>query len=103
MIGTTNAGVRVLRGPPPPVKRGSSYWIDGTPYPAVTSVLGEVSKEALIGWAARVTAEYVFANPGCSLSDATTARYKVTDKAADKGTLVHSWAEAILQGSELEP
>jgi hypothetical protein len=88
---------------PPPVKRGDDYFVDGTPYPAVTSVLREVAKDALVGWAAKETALYVFEHPGSSLSEATAARYKTSGRAADKGKLVHSWAEAVLQGAELDP
>src|SRR5207253_677018 len=54
-----------------PAKRGGQYYFEGESYPAVTTVLQEVAKPALMGWYAKLAAEHAYANPGDSLERAT--------------------------------
>ena len=75
------------------------YYLDGKPLSGVTSVLGVIAKPALIGWSARMAAEYVRENL-TSLDDleavceaAKSAHAKKRDKAADSGTDVHASVE----------
>lgn len=69
----------------------------------VTTALKTLSTEALIGWAANVTAEYAVNNwdelSGLSVTDRLTelkgAREKARNKAADAGTALHVIAEQL--------
>lgn len=97
----------------PPVKRVERgkyhYYTDanGTRIPGVTSILdGGLPKKQLITWAANATAEGAV-NRWDELSDMPVAsrlkalqgiRYEITNKAKNKGTLVHGYAAKLVKG-----
>jgi hypothetical protein len=100
---------RVNRG------RGHSYTIDGKWAPGATTLLGAVlAKPALVGWAARLVAEYVADKDRVWLEDLRAdGREALVDHlkgvpdrarnaAAERGTLIHSYAERVIAGEELE-
>lgn len=69
----------------------------------VTTVLGEVAKPQLMGWAAKVAAQAVFDDPDISLDEAKKAHLAVRDAAGNRGSAVHSYAEAWANGAPLDP
>lgn len=90
----------------------SHSYIDGNGdrMPGVTTILGEgLPKAALINWAANATAEaainrwdeYAEMPPAKRLDALKQARYETTDKAKRRGTEVHTYAEALVQGKEV--
>lgn len=101
----------------PPIRRrnyGRNHvYVDknGVKVPGVTSVLSNgVSKPALVGWAANVTAEYAVdrwdelsqMKPSERLNLLKKARYDDRDKAARRGTDVHKLAQALADGEEVD-
>jgi hypothetical protein len=91
--------------------RGHSYWLDGTKLPGVTTILGEaMRKRALENWAAEVTAKTAVdrwddlaAMPvSARLDTLTRARWEQRDAAALDGTQIHTYAEAIVTGAEVD-
>lgn len=89
-----------------PVKH--SYTLDGELLPGVTTVLGTLSKPALIQWAANMACDYIKENSSgggvmdylvteATLKEARTAHAKKRDKAADQGTDVHAEIEGIIK------
>lgn len=89
-------------------RRGRVYLWDGREYPSVTTILGQtVPKPALVGWAARSTAEWAW-DHRAEWTDITDrdaavdllkgAPFRDRDKAADVGTAVHAYAERIARG-----
>ena len=80
------------------------YSSGGVLIPGVTSILSRLSKEALIQWAANCATDYVRNNftPECDLEallkDAKTAHRRLAREAANIGTEVHKYAEAVLKG-----
>ena len=91
--------------------RGHSYWIDGDKVPGITSVLGDgYPKPALVNWAADTTAGYAvdhwddLAELPISkrLAEISRARWQASDEAKLRGTAVHSYAEQLAAGTELE-
>lgn len=109
-IPKTKAGIaRTDRG------RGHSYTVDGQRAPGATTIIGQVvAKPALTNWAARLVAEYVADKDAAWLEelrldgrDAMVSHLKrVPDRAkkaaALRGTDVHSLAERVIAGEELE-
>lgn len=97
----------------PPVRRVDRgryhYYTDaeGHRIPGVTTILGDgLPKPQLINWAANATAEGAV-NGWDELSDLPPAarlkalqgiRYETTNKAKNKGTLIHGYAEQLVQG-----
>lgn len=90
-----------------PVKH--RYYIDDEPASGVTSVLSILAKPALIVWAARCAAEFIeeALEAGKSYDEvqikelaksAMWAHRNNTNKAADTGTLIHSWIENFVLG-----
>src|SRR5215467_13092822 len=85
---------------------GHGYAIDGEKVPGVTSVLKALPMDALVGWAARVTAEYALdywdelseERPSVKLSRLMGARNTVRDAAAKRGTEVHALARGLVAG-----
>lgn len=79
------------------------YTLDGSPMMGVTSVLGIISKPALISWAANMASDYVFKNLKdindleLVCKEARTAHNKARDKAGDKGTDVHALVEEYIK------
>ena len=92
----------------PPIQRGNDYFVgDVIPdvtegLPRVTTILNEVAKQQFLSpWMAKLAAEYAFANPSSSLDEAKGAATRYTDKAAAKGSTVHSWCEAYANGASI--
>lgn len=101
-----NAGIRrINRG------RSHSYTIDGQRADGVTTLLSDgVPKPALINWAANTTAEYAVdhwaeltdLSPSKRLDTLKKARYADLDRAARRGTEVHTLAEQLVRGAEID-
>lgn len=91
--------------------RGHGYQIDGQKVPGVTTILGKLPKDALINWAARVTAEAAVdrwdeltgLSPSKRLKELTDARWNITKEAALRGTEIHSLGERIAQDAAVDP
>lgn len=92
----------------------STHWYEdatGARIPGVTTILGDgLPKPALIAWAANVTAEAAV-NRWDELGDMPVSdrlkllkgvRYAEKDAAARRGTEVHTLAERIIHGEEVE-
>jgi hypothetical protein len=97
----------------PPVRRVERgryhYYTDGDGHriPGVTTIIDKgIPKPALINWAANATAEatinrwdeYADMPIGQRLEALKRARYDVTNTAKNKGTLIHGYAEQLVQG-----
>lgn len=90
------------------------YWLDGKPIPGVTSLIkGGLPAPALIYWSARCVAEYVADNDdkvealrGMGRSSMVAALKEVPwtqrDTAAVRGTDVHTLAEKLVAGEEVD-
>ncbi len=84
-----------------------AYTLDGKPLIGVTSVLGVIAKPALVGWAAKMTAEWIREN--CiragdewlvkeeELQEAVKAHTKKKESAGTKGTDVHAEVEEYIK------
>lgn len=91
--------------------RGHGYTIDGEKVPGVTTILNTLPKDALINWAARVTAEAAVdrwaeldkLSPTQKLKELTDARWNVTKEAALRGTEIHALSDRIAQGEAVDP
>src|SRR6516165_9506824 len=88
------------------------YYIDGDNkrIPGVTTIIGDgIPKPKLINWAGRATAEGAIDQwdeltelpPAKRLKKLEGIRYEDRDKAADKGTQIHLYGEALVQGIEV--
>jgi hypothetical protein len=101
----------------PPVRRvnrgkGHSYVdANGAKVPGVTTIMGNgVPKPALINWAANITAGYAIdhwdelgeMSPSVRLAKLKEARYADRDAAANRGTAVHTLAEKLVLGKEVD-
>jgi hypothetical protein len=101
----------------PPVRRvnrgkGHSYVdANGAKVPGVTTIMGNgVPKPALINWAANTTAGYAIDHwdelsemaPSVRLAKLKEARYADRDAAANRGTAVHTLAEKLVLGKEVD-
>jgi hypothetical protein len=92
------------------------YFLDGAgPIASVTTILQVVDKSGpLVGWAKRITAEAAVKHrtdlPGwvdtfgddAAVSMLTKAATVIRDRAANAGSEIHSFAEAIARGQEVE-
>jgi hypothetical protein len=93
-----------------------NYYLDGRgPITSVTTILKVVDKSGpLVGWAKRITAEAAvrhaaelpawvkdFGDDG-AVGMLTKASNVIRDKAANAGSEIHTLAEAIVKGSEVE-
>ncbi len=89
------------------------YKLDGQWVPGVTTILGVLNKPALPKWAATSVAEWVADNPdrldemrhdgrGPLVAYLKEIPWSARDKAADRGTAFHSYAERILLGEHVE-
>lgn len=87
-----------------PRRRNGWYYLDGRKYVSVTTVLQALAKPALVPWAARTAAEAIFEHPDeiDTAEKAAAAIYRKRDTAADRGSLVHSLAEAASRGAEID-
>ena len=91
--------------------RGHGYTINGEKVQGVTTLLGNgLPKPALMNWAANVTAEYAVdhwaeltAMPMSKrLEKLKRARYDERDAAANRGTAVHTLAEKLASGQQVD-
>jgi len=88
------------------------YTLDGKPLQGVTTVLGVIAKPMLIGWAARMTADWIRANCDWTQSnpdnrtytvnelellDASKAHSKKKTDAGNRGTDVHALVEDYIK------
>jgi hypothetical protein len=101
----------------PPIRRvdtakGHHYKdAEGRRVPGVTTIIGDgVPKPALINWAGNATAdaavnrwdELAELPPAARIDALRKARYDVKDAAANKGTLVHGYAERLVVGEAVD-
>lgn len=89
------------------------YRLDGQWVPGVTTILGVLNKPALPKWAAGAVAEYVADNRdaiehlygmgrGSMVQALKEVPWTQRDKAADRGTTFHDYAERIMLGEDVE-
>lgn len=80
------------------------YSWQGKPIAGVTSILARLNKPALVAWAANQAADHILKNwvDGCDLEklckEAKGAHRRLSKDAADVGSEVHAYAEAMLTG-----
>ena len=95
-------------------QNGHRYTVNGKDALGVTTVLGVISKPALMFWAVNEAVGYLKENwkAGVSydevqiktmLEEAKTAHRKKKDTAADLGTMIHKWIEQYINGENPEP
>lgn len=88
---------------------GHRYTVNNKDVIGVTTILSTLAKPALIPWAVNQTIEYLQSNIKTGkkydemeinelLKEAKMAYRKKKEKAADLGTLVHSWIESYIKG-----
>jgi len=90
--------------------RGHSYKADGLPVPGVTRILEMYPKPALINWAGNTTAAYAVDHwaeldglpPSQRLDRISKARFGELDAAARRGTQVHTLAESLAAGLDVD-
>ena len=78
-------------------RRGGFYWPNEKPHVTVTTVLKVLSAPAIQYWFGKEIYYALAKDPSLSESDALRAPYDTRDKAADRGSLVHSAIEAYKQ------
>jgi hypothetical protein len=96
------------------VNRGKRHWYEdgeNRHVPGVTSILGGgLPTPNLITWSGNATAEAAINRwdelsdmpPAQRLETLKRARYEITNRAKGKGTAVHLYAEALVQGIEVK-
>jgi hypothetical protein len=94
--------------------KGHKYTLDGKPVTGVTTLIGGgLPKPALVGWGIRSVAEYaadhldqlVQMQPmgrNALVAALKQSPYSERDKAANRGTEVHTLAEKLVRGEEVE-
>lgn len=91
--------------------RGHSYEIDGEKVPGITTIIGKgIAKPALIDWAGRVTAGYAIDHwdelsemrPSERLEALNKSRFTERDTAAVRGTAIHTIAQQLSEGQEVD-
>lgn len=84
--------------------RGDFYFLEGIdePLARVTRILQSSNKEGLNYWVAKQAVIAALENPLLSVSQAMAARFKVRDKAGQKGTDIHKMIENIGDGKPNE-
>lgn len=94
-------------------EKAHRYWLDGRPIPGVTTLLKGIPKPALVYWSARTVAEYVADNPdqidalramgrGPMVNALKGVPWEARDRAAVRGTDVHTLAEQLVHGETVE-
>lgn len=98
---------------PPIVRRNTAkghHYVDGagTRVPGVTTIVkaGVPKGDALVNWSAKATAQYAvdhwdelaLLGPAARYEKLLKARYEDRDGAANRGTAVHRYGEALLRG-----
>jgi hypothetical protein len=90
-----------------------TYRLDGKPVPGVTTILGVLDKPAIPKWAAKTVAEWVADNPdaievlresgrNALVTTLKDVPWQARDKAAERGSTLHDFAEQLLNGTELD-
>lgn len=87
-----------------------SYYLNGIKIPGVTTIIGNLSKDALIEWASKTTARYAVDNwprlAGMTdldrYEELRNARRNTTKEAAVRGTRIHALAEKIARGEAVD-
>src|SRR3990167_4760092 len=75
-------------------KRGGFYWVDDKPYVTVTTALGIIDKgSGLMYWFGKEIYYALAKDPSLSEQAALSAPYVTRDKAAERGSIVHSMIE----------
>lgn len=87
-----------------PRRRNGWYYLNDRRYVSVTTVLQALAKPALVPWAARTAAEAVLEDPATysTAEAAASVIYRKRDAAADRGSLIHSLAEATARGADID-
>lgn len=94
-----------------------AYYVNGRLVPSVTGILHIINKPALVGWAAKMCAEFLIQNlkPGQSLDEVEIVRLadqmkrahrQHAERAADIGSLAHLYIENVIKyklGLKKEP
>lgn len=75
-------------------KRGPFGYVDGKPYPRVTSILEIKNKPAIQYWYGREVWRAMNADPTLSEKEALAVPYKINDSSKSRGSTVHSIVEA---------
>ena len=88
-------------------RRAGFYYlkIGGKDYklPSVTTIIGKtLAKPALVPWAARTAAEIALNDPTLSVQECASGIYRARDKAANRGSMVHSLVESISKGAKID-
>lgn len=89
---------------------GHRYKLDGRPVKSVTTLLQVLAKPQLVQWAANEAADYALDNwPALDAMQPSERRTLISgahrrkkDKAAAKGTQIHTWAEQLIAGEPVE-
>lgn len=89
---------------------GHSYTLNGVKVPGVTTVLNALAKPGLIGWAARMAAEYAVdhwseldsAPVSTRLAEIASAHRTANNTAKVRGTRIHSFAAKLYAGEPVE-
>jgi len=82
-------------------RRGGFYWLDNKPYVSVTNVIEVLDKgNQLMYWFGKQVFYAAIKNPNISEKEALRAPYDTLDKAADRGSTIHSIVESWKQTKE---
>jgi len=91
---------------PLPRRRGGTYWLDAVEYDSVTTALGAISKPALEFYKRKRQFLRICEDPekwlGGTFEDLEAAARAELDKAGDRGSTIHSLAEALDAGGEVD-
>lgn len=89
---------------------GHRYRLDGRPVKSVTTLLSVLAKPALVSWAANSAADYAIDHwdelsamaPSERRALIAKAPNRSKAKAAARGTQIHAWADALINGEPVE-
>lgn len=80
-------------------RRGGFYFVDDKPYVSVTNVLKVLDKPALMYWFGQGVYHAMVLDPTLGEKEALSAPYRVSERAMNRGTTVHSVIEAFKAGA----
>lgn len=84
-------------------RRAGCYWLDSRPYISVTEILRVISKgEALQYWFGKQVYLACSLKPEITEKEALAFPYLQSEKAASRGTTVHSIVEAYKHGQDIQ-
>lgn len=96
-------------------RSGHTYQLDGQPCPGVTTIIsGGIPKPALMHWSARTVAEHIYnldddtvitmkhQNPSATINAWKNIPFQQRNKAAARGTTIHSYAEKLVKGHDVD-